>query len=87
VQRENQVAVRAGQESGEHFDDGHARAQCGVDRAEFEADVSAADDQQSAGNVFEVQSAGGIHHARGIELQSGNNCGAGTGREDDAVES
>ena len=46
VQRKHQIAIRAGKKAGKHFDHGHARAQRGVDRAKFESDVSAADDQQ-----------------------------------------
>ena len=86
VQREDQIAIRAGKQSGQHFDDRHVRAERGVDRAEFEADVSAADDQQGAGNVFEIQRAGGIHHARRVELQRGNDRRARAGGDDDAVE-
>ena len=87
VQRKNEVAIRAGEQAGEHFDDRDARAQRSVDRTEFEADVSAADDQQSTGNIFEVQRAGGIHHARRIELQRGNNRRTRTGGDNDAIES
>ena len=58
-----------GSKSGQHFDDGDARAQRRIDRAEFEADISSADDQQASGNVFQIQRAGGIHHARRIELE------------------
>ena len=87
VQRKHEIAIRAGEQAREHFNDRDARAQRGVDGAEFEADVSAADDQQSAGNIFEIQGAGGIHHARRVELQRGNNRRARTGRDDDAIES
>jgi len=86
VQRENEIAVGAGKQAGEHFDDRDARAQRGVNRAEFKADVPAADDQQATGNIIEIESAGGIHHARSIELQCWDNCRAGAGCDDDAVE-
>ena len=68
VQRKHEIAICAREQAREHFNDGDARAQRSVDRTEFEADVSAADDKQSAGNIFEVQGTGGIHHARCIEL-------------------
>ena len=86
VKWKDEIAVGTGKKAGEHLDYRHTRAERGVDGAEFEADVSATDDQQSARNVFEVQGAGGIHHARSVELESGNDRRAGTGRDDDAVE-
>ena len=76
-----------GKQSGKHFDDRDARAQRGIDRAEFEADVSAANDEESAGNIVETESAGGIHEARGsLSLNAGMTEGRGAGGEDDAVE-
>ena len=45
-ERLHQVAIGAGQQAIEQFDDRHLRAELGVDGAHFQADVSAADDQQ-----------------------------------------
>ena len=67
VQREDEVAVGSGEQAGEHFDAGHFGAEGGVDGAEFEPDVAAADDEQRFRNVGQIESAGGIHEARAVE--------------------
>ena len=68
VQRKNQVAVRAGQQSGQHFDHGNFRAQRGVHRAQLQADVAAADHQQRSRHLAQIQSGGGIHDARACRV-------------------
>ena len=55
VQRADQVAVGAGQQAVGQFHDGDARAQGRVDRPHFQADVTAADDQQRLGHVGQFQ--------------------------------
>ena len=86
MQRQNEIAVGAGQQAGQHFHDGDASAERGIDRAEFEADVSAANNQQAPGDVFEIERAGGIHQARRIEFEGRNNSRARTGGDNDAIE-
>ncbi len=86
VQGKDQVAVGSGQEAGQHFDHRNFRSQRGIDGAEFEADVSAADYEQGAGDVGQIEGGGGIHHARGVELESGDDGRARAGGDNDAVE-
>ncbi len=75
MERTDQVAIGAGQEAVGQFDDGHLRAQFGVDGSHFQADVTAADNQQRFGNVGQLKRAGGIHHARSGQIEHGNSDG------------
>ena len=50
-----------------HLDDGDAAAERGVDAAQFEADIAAADDEQRLRDVGQVERAGRIHHARIVQ--------------------
>jgi len=86
VERQDEVAIGAREQAGKHFYNSDAGSEGGVDGAEFETDISSADYEQSAGDIFEIQRAAGIHHARSVELERRNNCGAGAGRDNDAVE-
>ena len=76
-----------GSKPGQHFDHGHFRAQRRIDRAQFQADVAAADHQQRSGNVVQDSSAPVESIMRGrVELEAGNDRRTRTGREDDAIE-
>ena len=44
VQRQHEIAIGSREQAGEHFYAGHFGAERGVDGAEFESDVAAADD-------------------------------------------
>jgi hypothetical protein len=68
MQRQDEIAVRAGKQAREHFYNSDARAQRRVNRAKFQPDVSAAYDKQATGDVFEIQSAGRVHHPRRIKI-------------------
>ena len=63
-QHVDQVAIGAGKEPVRHFDDRDAAAKRGVNRAELESDVTAADDQQRFRDVGQVERAGRIHDSR-----------------------
>ena len=75
-----------GSKPGQHLNNRDFGAEGGVDGAEFQADVSTADYQQSAGYFAQVQRGCGIHHARGVEFEAGNDRGPRAGGDDDAVE-
>src|SRR6185503_20837233 len=47
----DQISIRAGQQAVRHFDDGDLRAERRVDRAELEADIAAADNEEGPGNL------------------------------------
>ena len=78
----HEIAVGAGQQPRRHLDDGDGAAERRVDRAEFEADVAAADDEQRLRNVRQVERAGRIHHARVVHLEHRRNRRRRPGRED-----
>src|SRR5438552_9342042 len=86
VQRKNEIAVRAGQQSRKHFNYRYLAAESRINRAEFQADVAAADHEQSFGHFCQVQRSGGIHHARSIEFESGNDGRPRSCSQNDAVE-
>ena len=86
VEWQYKITIRAGQQAGQHFDARHFRSQRRVHRAEFQSDVTAADDQQRLRNVGQVKGAGGIHHAWAIEFEARDHTWSRTGRDDDAVE-
>ena len=64
MQRKNQIAIRAGQQTGEHFYHSDAGPQSRIYRTEFQSDVTAAHHQKAAGNIFQIESSSRIHQAR-----------------------
>ena len=68
----DQVAIGAGQQAAGHLDDGDLAAERGVDGAQLEADVAAADDEQRLRDVGQIERAGGIHQPRAVDRQAGN---------------
>ena len=86
MQRQHQVAIRPGQKPRQHFDARHARTQRRVNRSQFQTDIASANHQQRLGNLGQVESAGGIHHPRAVELQAGNHRRTRTGGNHDAIE-
>ena len=69
VERFDEVAVAKWQQGGRHLDHAHLRAELGVDGAHLQADVAAADDQQTVRHVGQRQRAGGVHHAIGLQAK------------------
>src|ERR1700680_3969977 len=55
MQWEHEIAIRSWEKSGEHLHDGDFGAECGVDCAEFQTEISATDHEQSAGYFAQVQ--------------------------------
>ena len=86
LERPDQIAVGSRQQAGRHFDDGHLRTQGRVNRSHLEADVAAADDQQTRRNVGQVEGPGGIHHARIADREDRRHHGGRTGRDDRLAE-
>ncbi len=54
-----------------HFHHGHTRSQRGVDRAQFQTDVTTADNQQPAGDLIQFQGRTRIHDPGVIHRQCG----------------
>ncbi len=71
-QEGDEVAVGTRQQAVGHFDDGNFGAERRIDGSQFEADVPATDDEQSAGNLRQVERAGGIHDAVALDAEAGN---------------
>ena len=86
VQRFDKIAVHAGQQASGHFDDGDGATQGGVDRAQLQADVAAADDEQRSRHALQLQRLRGGHHARTVQLEDARSHGAGAGGEDAMAE-
>ncbi len=84
-QRLHQVAVGAGQQPGRHLDDRHLGAERGVDRAELQADVAAADDQQRLGDLGQIERPGRVEHPRAVDRQPGDARRVRTGGEHQVV--
>ncbi len=63
VQRADQIAIGARQETVGQFHHADARAKGRVDRAHFQADVTAADNQQRLGHVGQFQRSGRVHYS------------------------
>jgi hypothetical protein len=61
VQGKHQIAIRSRKQARQHFHHRDAGSESGVYRAEFQADVSAANNQKSPGDIFQIECAGGIH--------------------------
>ena len=72
MQRKNQIAIRAGQQPRQHLHHRNARPQRRIHRTKFQPDVSAANHQQTAGDVFKIEPSGRIHQARRIQLKRRN---------------
>jgi hypothetical protein len=60
----HQVAVGALHQAVQHFHHVQAGAQRAVDRAHFQADDAATQNQHALGHFFERQCSGAVHHAR-----------------------
>src|SRR6202042_3449252 len=56
VQRQNKIAIGTRQNARQHFNAGNFCPESGVDRTEFEPNISAADDEQRLRNVGEIES-------------------------------
>src|SRR2546426_903363 len=82
----HEIAIGARQQPGRHLDDGHRAAERGVDGAELEADVAAADDEERCRGVRQIERGGGIHHARVVKLQHRRNRRHRSGRDDGVLE-
>ena len=82
----DEIAIRAGQQSARHFDDRDLRAERGVDRAELEADVAAADDEQRLRDVGQIERGGRVHQARALDRQARHGRRPRTGRDDRVLE-
>jgi hypothetical protein len=65
----DEVGVGAVEERFDQFDDDDLGAEGGVDRAEFHADVAAANDQERFGDVRDLEGLVGGHHARVAEVE------------------
>ena len=75
--------IAAGDEGGEHFEDGDLGAEAGPDGAQFEADGAAADDDHSGGDFVEGDGLVGTNDAFAVELHEGEFGRGGTGGNDD----
>src|SRR5262249_41869007 len=64
------LGVDAGQDRRQRLDDGDLAAELGIDRAELEADVAAADDHHALGQTREGQRAGRIDDALLVEREA-----------------
>ena len=82
----HEVAIGAGQQPRRHLDDGDFAAERGVDAAELEPDVAAADDEQRLGNVGQLESGRRIEHSRAVERQRRDARGMRTGGENAVLE-
>ena len=69
-----------------HLDDRHLGAERGVDAAQLEPDVAAADDQQRLRNVGQIQRAGGVHQPRAVDGQARDRRRPRAGRDDRVLE-
>ena len=69
----------------QRLDDGDFAAECGIDGAEFHADVAAADDEQRLGNLLHLQCLGGGHDARVAEVKGLRQRGLGADGDDGVV--
>ncbi len=81
----DQVAVGALHQAVHHFDHVQARAQRAVDRAHFQADDAAAQDQHALRHALQRQRAGGVDHARVIGHE-GQAHGLAAGGDDGVLE-
>ena len=70
-QRLDEIAVDPWQQPIGHLHQGDATAQGGVHLAQFEADVAAADHEQTLGHVGEIERGRGIHHAVALDGDAG----------------
>ena len=57
-QRQNQIAVHAGQQAGHHFHHGDRGPQRRVDRPQLETDVASADHEQGLGDFNDFKRRG-----------------------------
>ena len=82
----HEIAIGARQQARRHLDDGDGAAERGVDGAELEADVAAADDEERLRDVGQIERGGRVHHARIVDLQRRRNRGHRSGREHRVLE-
>ena len=71
LQWPDQFTIGPRQKPRQHFDDDHFGTDRCIDRAHFEADVTAADHEQPFGNVFQRKRPGRIHDPRVVLLEDG----------------
>ena len=79
------LGIVAGQDRGQRLDDGDLRAQLGVERADLDADVAAADHDEPLGDGVERERAGRIDDAVAVELEARDLDRARAGRDHDVV--
>ena len=77
------VAVHAGQDAVEIFDDLDFGAEAAPDRAEFEADDAGADDEQFAGHERQREGSGGGDDLLLVDVDAGQAGDVGAGGDDD----
>ena len=66
----HEIAVGAGQQPVEHLHHRHLAPERRVDLPELEADVAAADDEEAAGDVRDLEGRRGVHHALAHDLDA-----------------
>ena len=82
----HEVAIDAGHEACGHLHDGDARAERGVDAAQLQPDVAAADDEQRLRHALQLQRRGRVEHPRAVEGERRGARGGGAGGDDGVVE-
>ena len=80
--RPGEVGIGAGKNGIERFDEHDFAAERGVNGAQFHADVTAADDEQILGNVFDFQRFARSHDARIAEIKRFRHRGFGADGND-----
>ena len=83
--RPHQIRVGPGQDAVEGLDQHHLAAECGINAAQFHADVAAADDQQVLGNLLHFQRLGRGHHPRIAQVEVLGHRRLGADRDDGLV--
>ena len=86
VEHGDEIAVGARQQPGHHLDHRHLRPECGVDGPELEPDVAAAHHEQRCRDIGQLECAAGIHHARAVQPQAGDDARARSRCEDGVIE-
>ena len=86
LQRLNEVAVGARQQSVRHLDDGDLRAERGVHGAQLEADVAAAHDEQRLRHFLELECGFRVHDPGRVEAQHLRDRAQGACRHNRVVE-
>src|SRR6185436_9830046 len=68
----HEIAIRTGEQSRRHLDDGDLAAEGGVDGAELETDVAAANHQQRLRHIRQLETRRRVHHPRAVEREGGD---------------